>query len=154
MSKVTRIVIDFPVGVTVSREAHHLLVDAASIICHAYEQENPGRIMWPAEFGSQMLVDPMSISDDEPIPFDDTVEHIGCCEREILHDSEREERPPPLTVYHVLKLSRDIIKNLFEEQPAFWAKAPKEIRIPVYHIYQHMKKFLEERHANRSVKTE
>lgn len=79
------------VGVNISREAHARIVDAVSLICAEYEARHPDCVMWPAEFGAKMLRHPMALSDDEPIPFDESVEVIGCCCRERFDD----ERIPP-----------------------------------------------------------
>lgn len=79
------------VGVNISREAHQRIVDGVNMICAEYEARHPDRVMWTAGFGAKMLCHPLALSDDEPIPFDDSVEVIECCERERF----QEERQTP-----------------------------------------------------------
>ncbi len=79
--------IDFPTPVHVSPEAHRQIVSAVDLVCIDWERRHPGRVMWLFGGGALMTCNPMMLSDDEPIPFDDTVEHIDVAERE-AHDNE------------------------------------------------------------------
>lgn len=79
--------IDFPTPVHVSPEAHRQIVSAVDLVCIDWERRHPGRVMWLFGGGALMTCNPLMLSDDEPIPFDDTVEHIEVAERE-AHDNE------------------------------------------------------------------
>lgn len=80
--KIVSIEINFPVEVEV--KDHHLanLDQILVAIAADYEKENPGRIMWPFGRGAKMLIHPMMIEDDKPIPFDDSIYTIEMAERE------------------------------------------------------------------------
>jgi hypothetical protein len=79
MNDTLRILIDFPVPVKVSREAHRVITHGVEMICTAWERENPGRVMWPAGFGA-LITSNIYASDD--LKFDESVEHIECATRE------------------------------------------------------------------------
>jgi hypothetical protein len=81
-TKISSIEVSFPVAVEVSNEDMHALDDALTAICTRYERDNPGRIMWVFGTGSKMLVSPFMLSDDEPIPFDESTLHFEISERE------------------------------------------------------------------------
>ena len=74
--------VSFAAPVHISAEHQQRLVELIGEICNAYEQRHPDRVMWPFGIGSKMLCHPMMLSDDEPIPFDDSVFSIECAERE------------------------------------------------------------------------
>lgn len=82
MSKISQIEISFPLGVELTNDDQRALIAIASRICDRYEAENPSRVMWPFGVGQKMLADPVKLSDDEPIPFDDNCFQITCSERE------------------------------------------------------------------------
>ena len=88
MAKIVQIEISFPVGIEIERERLWELDEVLTKICRDYEAKNPGRIMWPFGHGAKMLVHPMKLSDDEPIPFDDSVYSIEIAERE-AYEGER-----------------------------------------------------------------
>jgi len=81
-SEIVRIEINFPVAVEVCQDDFRILDDIAGEICDRYVVAHPDRVMWPAGMGSKMTVHPLMLSDDEPIPFDDSVFSIDCAERE------------------------------------------------------------------------
>lgn len=83
-----RIEIDFAAPVHISLEHQQRLVNLVGEICKGYEAKHPDRIMWPMGIGAKLTVHPMALSDDEPIPFDDSVFHIDCAERE-RYEGER-----------------------------------------------------------------
>lgn len=103
------------VGVNVSREAHSRIVDAVSLICAEYEERHPDCVMWAAEFGAKMLRHPMALSDDEPIPFDDSVEVIGCCCRERFDDERiRPYRDPVAKRRAALVAHNDALRSAYQ----------------------------------------
>ena len=69
MGEIVCIEISFPVAVEVDRRHLQSLDEILTAICRDYEAKHPGRIMWPFGHGAKMLVHPMMLSDDEPIPF-------------------------------------------------------------------------------------
>lgn len=79
---IVRIEIDFPVAVDFDNEFQRRLDELLSDFCRRYEAANPDRVMWPFGHGSKMLVHPMMLSDDEPIPFDEGVYAVQVAERE------------------------------------------------------------------------
>ena len=81
MARRTSIQVDFPCEVGITDERFKALIEAVDAICKDYEAAHIGRVMWPAGMGSLMKVNPMMLSDDEPIPFDDSVLSISCAER-------------------------------------------------------------------------
>jgi len=85
--KIRAIEISFPVGVDVNDKDLQALDRVVSRICKRYEEANPQRVMWPFGHGSKMLKDPLALSDDEPIPFDDSVYSVEVAERE-RYDTE------------------------------------------------------------------
>lgn len=74
--------ISFAAPVHLGREHQRRLVDLIGEICDAYEAKHPDRVMWPFGIGQKMLCNPLMLSDDEPIPFDESVFSIECAERE------------------------------------------------------------------------
>lgn len=74
--------ITFGAPVHITREQEKRLQDLISDICDDYEKRHPDRAMWVFGYGSKMLCSPFMLSDDEPIPFDDSVLSIECAERE------------------------------------------------------------------------
>lgn len=72
----------FPRPVVVTEDDHRILVALTEEVCKRYERSHPGRVMWPFGQGLKMLVHPLMLSDDEPIPFDEDVWQIECSERE------------------------------------------------------------------------
>lgn len=73
--------IDFPCEVEISDLRFQALVAVVDAICKDYEAAHVGRVMWPSGMGSLMTVNPMALSDDEAIPFDDSVLSISVSER-------------------------------------------------------------------------
>lgn len=84
----TAIEVSFAEPVNISREHERALHDVIEAICKEYEAAHPDRVMWVFGYGAKMMCHPMMISDDEPIPFDDSVLSIECAERE-RYDGER-----------------------------------------------------------------
>lgn len=80
--KVQRIEATFPVPVELTQEHQKALDQILSAVCADYVKANPDRVMWVFGVGSKMLVNPLMLSDDEPIPFDDSVFHFEIAERE------------------------------------------------------------------------
>ena len=74
--------VSFAEPVMISRELEVRLHDVISDICKEYEKAHPDRVMWLFGYGQKMLVSPVMIGDDEPIPFDETTLSIECAERE------------------------------------------------------------------------
>jgi len=87
MSKITGIEISFPVGVELTNKDMQALDRLLTRVCDRYEEANPKRVMWPFGQGSKMLKNPLMLSDDEPIPFDDNVYAVEMAERE-RYDTE------------------------------------------------------------------
>lgn len=88
--------VDFPTDVEISREAHAILVAAISQICRDWEAQNPGHVMWIFGMGALPTFNPFTIGDDEPMTFDDTVEHFEVSARE-GHPGELERRERRVT---------------------------------------------------------
>lgn len=82
LMKVKRIEATFPVPVELSQEHQKALDQILGAICAEYVKANPDRVMWVFGVGSKMLCNPLMLSDDEPIPFDDSVFHFEIAERE------------------------------------------------------------------------
>lgn len=82
MAKILRIEVDFPVGIDLADEDCRDLDALLTRICARYRAANPDRVMWPFGCGAKMLVNPLKLSDDEPIPFDDSVYAVKVAERE------------------------------------------------------------------------
>jgi len=74
--------INFPVPVELTGDDQRILQAIAAEICERYETAHPERVMWPAGMGSKITENLLKLSDDEPIPFDDSVFAIDCAERE------------------------------------------------------------------------
>ena len=74
--------ITFAAPVHVDRDQYARLCDLIEDICKGYKAKHPDRTMWLFGMGAKMLIHPMMISDDEPIPFDDSVMSFECAERE------------------------------------------------------------------------
>jgi len=70
MSEIVCIEICFPVAVEVDRKHLQAIDEILTAICRDYEAKHPGRIMWPFGHGAKMLVHPIRLSDDEPIPYE------------------------------------------------------------------------------------
>lgn len=81
MKKIASIEVNFPEFVELSEQDQRDLVDLVARICRRYEMQNIARVMWPFGIGYKMLCNPMMLSDDEPIPFDDSTFQIECSER-------------------------------------------------------------------------
>lgn len=81
MKRIACIEITFPEFVELSEDDQRDLVELISRICDRYETANAGRVMWPFDIGFKMLANPMMLSDDEPIPFDESTFSIECSER-------------------------------------------------------------------------
>lgn len=77
MSKLFKVEISFPVGVDLPPGWDRALDALIGMVCEAYEEQHPDRVMWPAGQGSKPLWrEPM-----EP-EFDDSVYFIEVAERE------------------------------------------------------------------------
>lgn len=81
MKRIVCIEIGFPEAVEVSDDDQQALVELVSRICDRYEASHVGRVMWPFGVGYKMLANPMMLSDDDPIPFDESTFSIECSER-------------------------------------------------------------------------
>jgi hypothetical protein len=81
VKRIACIEISFPETVEVSDDDQRALIELVARICAGYEKANVGRVMWPFGFGFKMLANPMMLSDDEPIPFDESTFAIECSER-------------------------------------------------------------------------
>jgi hypothetical protein len=94
MPAIQQIRIDFAAPIELSDDQVQAVVAIAAWICDAHMGRNPGRVMWPAGIGQLMTVHPLMLSDDEPIPFDPSVFHIECAEREDF-DQPSVDAPKP-----------------------------------------------------------
>jgi len=81
-SKIVSIEIYFPCEVEVSNKQMRGIDTVLASICADWEAKHPGRIMWPFGCGAKMLANPLALSDDEPIPFDESVLQFEVAERE------------------------------------------------------------------------
>lgn len=81
MKQMLRLEVTFPCGVEVTNDDQQILDALAAEICSRYERANPGRVMWPFGHGFKMTCNPMMLSDEEPIPFDETTYQVECAER-------------------------------------------------------------------------
>lgn len=81
-----RIEINFPVDVEISEANYRRLDKVLRHICDDYEKTHPDRVMWPFGMGDKMLVNPLMLGDDEPIPFDGNVYAVEIAEREVNKD--------------------------------------------------------------------
>jgi predicted HAD superfamily Cof-like phosphohydrolase len=88
---VSRLLVTFPVDVDISDANLQRLDKVLGHICKEYEEAHPGRVMWPFGQGFMMKVNPLMLSDDEPIPFDESTYHVEVAERE-KNEGEREFR--------------------------------------------------------------
>lgn len=79
---ISSIEVSFAQPVNIGRVHQQRLVSLIGEICDGYEAKHPDRVMWPAGFGQKMLVNPLALEDDEPIPFDESCLSIECAERE------------------------------------------------------------------------
>ena len=77
-----RIEINFPVDVKIDKAHFNKIHNAVDAICKDYVREHPDRVMWPFGSGFKITVHPMMLSDDEPIPFDESCYEIEVAERE------------------------------------------------------------------------
>lgn len=91
--KVQRIEIDFPCMVELPEGFEQTLSSLVGMVCKAYEKENPTRVMWPSGHGFKPTYIPMTRAEEEErgMEFDETVYHIGVCERE-AHEKEMVRR--------------------------------------------------------------
>jgi len=85
MNKTQKIEITFPVEVELPEGFCQALDSLVNMVCKKYQEQNPDRVMWPAGCGSKPLFNWMAVSDDEPLPFDNSVYVIECTEREDYH---------------------------------------------------------------------
>lgn len=81
MKGIRAIEVTFPEYVELTDQDQQEIVMLMSRICDRYESENPHRVMWPFGIGFKMLANPLMLSDDEPIPFDESTFSIECSER-------------------------------------------------------------------------
>ena len=82
MTKIRALEITFGAEVEITNKNLQDLELILADIAERYEAAHPGRIMWSFGQGSKMLINPLMLSDDEPIPFDDSTYHIEMAERE------------------------------------------------------------------------
>lgn len=82
MTKLRRIEVDFPVEVELTEDELRGLDQILTQVCDRYRAAHPDRVMWVFGVGSKMLVHPMLVSDEEPIPFDNDILHFEIAERE------------------------------------------------------------------------
>lgn len=75
--------IRFPTGVEVTEDDVRVLGALAGQICDRWERAHPGRVMWPFGQGFKMMRHPAALSDDEPIPFDESCYQIEVAERAV-----------------------------------------------------------------------
>ena len=80
--------ISFAAMVHISNENYKRLHNVVSDICKEYEKHHPDRIMWLFGEGGKVLVHPLALSDDEPIPMDMSILSMECAERE-RYEGER-----------------------------------------------------------------
>ena len=83
--KTQSIQIVFPVEVELPEGFTRALDGLIDMVCKKYQAENPDRVMWPAGSGSKPLFNWMTVGDDEPLPFDDSVYFVEVAEREDYH---------------------------------------------------------------------
>lgn len=86
--KILRIEVTFPVPVEVPNAMYQRLCDVINDVCKAYEAAHPGRVMWPAGFGSKITYMPMTKAEEDAgrgMEFDDDTMTIDCAERERYH---------------------------------------------------------------------
>lgn len=77
-----KILITFPVDVEFTSAQLQQLDQAVGNICSTYEQQNPGRIMWPFGHGALMTKNPFFLVENEPMEYDEDCYHIEVAERE------------------------------------------------------------------------
>ena len=82
MKKTRSIEITFPAAVSFPDGFERALDALVNMVCEQYQREHPGEVMWPAGYGSKMLSNPLAMSDDEPLEFDDSVYSISVAARE------------------------------------------------------------------------
>jgi hypothetical protein len=92
MPKLLKLEINFPVEMEVTREHLQLLEEIACKVCALYETQHPGRIAWAFGQGQKMLIHPMAIEDDKPIPFDESTFEIQVAEREAYPGERNHKR--------------------------------------------------------------
>jgi len=83
--KIQSIQIMFPTPVELPEGFTRALDGLIEMVCKKYQAENPDRVMWPAGCGSKPLFNWMTVGDDEPLPFDDSVYFVEVAEREDYH---------------------------------------------------------------------
>lgn len=82
MDSIRAIEVNFAEPVELTQQDQQELVALLSRICDRYEGRHPDRVMWPFGIGFKMLANPLMLSDDEPMPFDESIFSIECAERE------------------------------------------------------------------------
>ena len=82
MTKTRSIEITFPTAVNFPGGFERALDALVNMVCEQYQREHPTEVMWPAGYGSKMLSNPLAMSDDEPLEFDDSVYSISVAARE------------------------------------------------------------------------
>ena len=85
--KVQKIIIEFPFPVQLPKGFEQALSSFVNLVCSKYEEEYPGRVMWPAGHGSKPIWD----EPNEP-DFDDTIFCIEVCEREEIIKPENRRK--------------------------------------------------------------
>lgn len=85
--KTLRIEVTFPVAVELPGDWDQRLISLVGEACKAYEAAHPGRVMWPAGFGSKITYMPMTREEEQTrgLEFDDDTLSIECFERERYH---------------------------------------------------------------------
>lgn len=84
-----KIEIDFPCDVEFPPGFERILDALVDMVCKKYESKNPTRIMWPSECGFKPIYIPLTKDEerDRGPEFDESIYHIGVCEREDIHGS-------------------------------------------------------------------
>lgn len=82
MNKIRKIEVDFPVEVDLPDGFIQDLDELLTKVCKLYKRQHPDRTMWVFGVGQKMMINPMLIEDDKPIPFDDKILHFEIYERE------------------------------------------------------------------------
>lgn len=81
---ISKIEIDFPVSVDLPRGWKQQLDTLVRKICDNYEQQNPGRVMWPFGCGCKPTYVPLTAEEEKHrgAEYDDSIYHIEVAERE------------------------------------------------------------------------
>lgn len=72
----------FPTLVELPDGFEQALNTLVNMVCLQYQRKHPDQVMWPAGHGAKLLRDPASLSDDEPIPLDESIYCIDVSCRE------------------------------------------------------------------------